>query len=78
MTTLETPFIRTLAVPVKAHYVDSPVVHYGEFPALNFTLADDDIDNPNWGRITFDKFDALRICRGEWQPYEIRLSEENP
>lgn len=76
--TLLTPFAVPLQVPITANSVDWPKVTYGERTTLNFPLDDSEEENPGWGRVMFEKFDALRICRGEYMPYEIRTTPENP
>lgn len=77
MTTL-IPFAIPIQAPVTANSVDWPLVTYGERTTLNFPLDDSEEENPGWGRVTFEKFDALRICRGEYMPYEVRCTPENP
>ncbi|HRI70016.1 MAG TPA: hypothetical protein PK156_37560 [Polyangium sp.] len=70
------PLASPLIAPITANSVDWPIVTYGNLTAVNFPLDDSEEPNPGWGRITFEKFDALRVCRGEYMPYEIRRAEE--
>jgi hypothetical protein len=60
------PVARGLRVPLKADSVEGPVVTYGKGPAAINFLGDDG----RWGRVTFEKLDAIRICRGEHDPYD--------
>ncbi|MBL8526016.1 MAG: hypothetical protein JNN20_20215 [Betaproteobacteria bacterium] len=64
-----------IVVPVEAHSVDSPIVSYGgNIPAsINFVTDDD-----RWGRVTFEKFDSLRVSRGEHDPYPSDRKPDTP
>jgi len=78
MSLVRGPLARPLPAPITANSVDWPLIHYGgEVNALNFTLDDSEEENPGWGRITFEKFDALRVCRGEYSPYEVSREESD-
>lgn len=71
------PTARYLPFPLSANSVDWPLVQYGgAATALNFTLDDSEDENSGWGRIIFEKFDALRVCRGEHLPYAINSDIE--
>ncbi|MCA9251333.1 MAG: hypothetical protein KDA54_09375 [Phycisphaerales bacterium] len=60
------PMIRNLAVDIQADPVLGPDISYGpEGTVLCFPTPDD-----RFGRITFEKLDALRMCRGEYDPYK--------
>jgi hypothetical protein len=60
------PIAYALKVPLVADPVDRPIVTYGHGPtSLHFTL-----DDSSWGRVTFEKLDAIRVCRGENHPYK--------
>ena len=59
--------VRGLAVPVIADNVLSPDVCYDPGclgSAVFFTTEDS-----RYGRVTFQKLDSLRVCRGEYFPY---------
>jgi hypothetical protein len=59
-------------VPLQADSAASPRVSYGGgLNAINFLTSDE-----RWGRVTFEKLDSLRICRGEYEPYPRDLSSE--
>jgi hypothetical protein len=60
------PVARGLRVPLKADSIEAPAVTYGRGPAAINFLADDG----RWGRITFENLDAIRVCRGEFDPYD--------
>ncbi len=52
-------------VPIVADAVESPIVTYGgKLTAINFLTREE-----NWGRVTFEKLDSIRVCRGECDPY---------
>jgi hypothetical protein len=64
-----------LRVPHIAHRVWSPQVRWGslresreDLTAIVFWLDDDD----SLGRVTFEGLDAIRVARGEFEPYEDR------
>lgn len=79
MTTLPPPIARSFPAPITANSVDWPRVSYGgRVTAINFPLDNDEDDNPNWGRVTFEKFDSLRVSRGEYMPYETAWKSGDP
>ncbi len=52
-------------VSVGADPVASPTVTYGGVAtAINFLTSDN-----SYGRVTFEKLDSIRVCRGEYAPY---------
>lgn len=54
-----------IIIPVIADFVLSPDVFYGdELTGIYFQTQDE-----QYGRITFENLDALKICRGEYLPY---------
>lgn len=54
-----------IIIPVVADFVLSPDVYYGnELTGIYFQTEDE-----QFGRITFENLDALKICRGELLPY---------
>jgi hypothetical protein len=54
-----------IIIPVVADFVLSPDVFYGEdLSGIYFQTADE-----QYGRITFENLDALKICRGENLPF---------
>src|SRR3954470_24627874 len=64
-----------IAVPVEADSVDSPIVSYGGGAptSINFVTRDE-----RWGRVTFEKLDSIRVCRGEYDAYPIHRNSGNP
>ena len=61
-----------IKIPVVADYVLSPDILYSSKPledAIYFTTEDD-----QYGRITFDNLDAIKVCRGEYIPYDFDYS----
>lgn len=55
-----------LKVPFKPDSVLCPELHYGDpFPGLYFRTDDD-----QYGRITFENLDSLKVSRGEFLPFE--------
>jgi hypothetical protein len=62
---------RGLQVPLHADGVESPEIRYGAgnemITCIVFTLDD---NSDHVGRVTFEGFDAIRCCRGEYMPYE--------
>lgn len=58
-------YLTPIQIPVIADYVLSPIVIYGEeFTSINFETQDEE-----FGRITLQNMDAIKICRGELPPY---------
>lgn len=57
--------VKHIRIPVIADSVLSPDVLYDESVAIYFITEDD-----KYGRITFEHLDAIKICRGEYLPYE--------
>jgi len=61
---------RGLQTPLRADSVDSPEIRYNvgseQVTCIVFALDD---DSSHVGRITFEGFDAIRCCRGEYMPY---------
>lgn len=71
---IDRPIARGIDVPVIADPVDTPIISYGAGPtAIHFPLRDG-----GWGRVTFENFDALRVCRGEYEPYESDWQPDQP
>jgi hypothetical protein len=76
---LVTPFLRDLCllrdplaekmkgihIPVVADYVLSPQVYYGD-KGTSICFATED---EQYGRITFENLDSIKLCRGEHSPY---------
>lgn len=58
-------YLNPILIPVIADYVMSPVVIYGE----DFTSITFETEDGEFGRITLQHMDALKICRGELPPY---------
>jgi hypothetical protein len=72
------PRAHALKVPMVADSVDSPRLIYGRVgplagnahrnpDALYFPLR---YPEPGEGRVTFEGLDSVRVCRGEYMPYE--------
>ena len=60
--------------PIEADSVLSPVVNYGDpVTAIHFVTDDD-----QFGRLTFENFDSIRVCRGEFMPYEDSWDLDSP
>ncbi len=58
--------VKRISIPVEADSVLSPDVYYGDkLTGIYFHTSDD-----QFGRITFNNLDAIKICRGEMMPYE--------
>jgi hypothetical protein len=58
--------------PVDADYVLSPVVRYGDpFTAIDFVTSDD-----QFGRITFENLDSIKMSRGEELPFDDDWSRD--
>ena len=55
-----------IIIPVLSDYVLSPDVYYTE----NLTGIYFETEDEQFGRITFNNLDAIKICRGEILPYE--------
>ena len=60
-----------IIIPIIADFVLSPEVFYGdELTGIYFKTYDE-----QYGRITFENLDALKICRGENLPYSDNWKE---
>src|SRR5689334_3161035 len=68
------PKMIPIDVPVIADLVERPIVTYGEGPASIKLLTEDE----RWARVTFEKLDSIRICRGEYHPYPIERRPGDP
>src|SRR4051812_6175863 len=57
---------RGIEIPYEPDSVLGPEINYGAGPptAVYYQTEEDD-----WVRVTFEKLDALRVCRGEYLPY---------
>lgn len=70
---------RDLYVPVERDHVLSPQLCYGDpfdediWTAIYFITEDE-----QYGRITFEGLDSIKISRGEYFPYPYKKSEEVP
>ncbi len=63
-----------IIIPVVAEYVLTPNVIYGDqLTGIYFETEDE-----QYGRITFENLDALRICRGEILPYKNHYNDGQP
>jgi hypothetical protein len=57
-----------ILIPITADRFIDPVIHYGEITALYFIS-----DDRQYGRITFEDLDAIKVSVGEYFPYEYEL-----
>lgn len=64
--------VKDINIPIIADSVLSPDFFYGDCTAIYFVTEDD-----HYGRITFEKLDSVKICRGEAMPYSFDSSERN-
>lgn len=64
--------VKAIKIPVIADFVLSPDVYYGdEITGIYFQTKDD-----QFGRITFNNLDAIKVCRGETMPYEYNYGND--
>lgn len=61
--------VKEIHIPVHADSVLSPDFLYGKSTGIHFITNDD-----QFGRITFENLDAVKICRGEVMPYAYDYS----
>jgi hypothetical protein len=60
--------VKGIVIPVVADYVLSPDVFYGnDLSGIYFQTVDN-----QFGRITFNNLDSIKVCRGEMLPYEYK------
>lgn len=64
--------VKPIIIPIIADPVLSPDFHYGDCSGIYFVT-----DDNKYGRITFEKLDAVKICRGEVMPYKFDYSLAN-
>ncbi|MDR0229365.1 MAG: hypothetical protein LBI72_09915 [Flavobacteriaceae bacterium] len=61
-----------ISTPISPEYVLTPTVLYAdELTGIYFETTDE-----QYGRITFFNLDAIRICRGEYLPYQDDWTED--
>lgn len=65
--------LKQIPIPVIADYVLSPEFFYGEMTGIYFKTEDE-----QYGRITFENLDAVKICRGEMLPYPFDYATAKP
>jgi hypothetical protein len=58
--------VKQRGIPIVADSVLTPDLHYGKCTGIYFIT-----NNDKHGRITFENLDAIKICRGEYMPYEF-------
>lgn len=63
-----------LNAPIKADSVMSPNVHYGDPVTGIFFVTDDN----QYGRITFENLDSIKVSRGEYLPFKDDWKEGEP
>lgn len=56
-------------IPVQADLVLPPVVVYGQSDGIKVTGIYFHTEDDEFGRITFNALDAIKVCRGESMPY---------
>lgn len=61
-------------VPIDADSVESPQVHYGEPLTAIYFITDD----AQYGRVTFENLDSIKVSRGEYLPFEDDWKEDQP
>ena len=61
--------VKQIRIPVIADSVLSPDFFYGDNTGIYFVTDDD-----QYGRITFENLDSVKICRGEVMPYKVDYS----
>ena len=61
--------VKQIRIPVIADLVLSPDFFYGDNTGIYFVTDDD-----QYGRITFENLDSVKICRGEVMPYKVDYS----
>lgn len=64
--------VKMINIPVIADSVLSPEFFYGDCTGIYFVTNDD-----QFGRITFENLDSIKLCRGEVMPYEFDYSLGN-
>ncbi len=73
---------KKIIIPVTADEVLSPQVFYGEeiLDGIKCTGIYFVTNDTQYGRISFDKLDSLKVSRGEYLPYEddVDISSEEP
>jgi hypothetical protein len=72
MTAPTPPLAHAFAFPYPLNTVDSPRLVYGQGPTALHYLDREDVHHV---RLTFEGLDSLRVCRGEYLPYEEAPSE---
>ena len=58
-------FASRIKIPVIADSVLPPEIYYDGYHAELYFVTEDD----KFGRITFEKIDSIKVCRGEYMPY---------
>lgn len=65
---------RGFSVPVEADSVDCPEIVYGPSITAIYFATDDE----KYCRATFEGFDSMKVCRGEYCPYDDDWEEGSP
>lgn len=64
--------VKAIKIPIIADFVLSPDVYYGDnITGIYFETNDD-----QFGRITFNNLDAIKVCRGETMPYKYNYGND--
>lgn len=66
--------VKEIDIPIQADSVLSPDFFYGGDGTGIYFVTNDD----QYGRITFEKLDAMKLCRGEIMPYPFDYSKGKP
>jgi hypothetical protein len=65
--------VKAIKIPVIVDSVLSPEVYYGDaITGICFQTHDE-----QFGRITFDNVDVIKVCRGEMLPYEYKWGTDD-
>lgn len=65
-------FAQALKVPLASHAVLGPILNYDDrMIAIHFSTKD-----MRWGRVTFDRWDSMKVSRGEHNPFPPAQGEE--
>ena len=71
-------FAKPIWIPVQACSVRSPTVIYDDHDSEMVTGIYFRTEEDEFGRITFDGLDAIKVCRGECKPYSDEFFSQTP
>jgi len=66
--------VRGIEVPIEPDSVLTPDVYYGNQATGIYFETDDN----HFGRISFENLDAIKVCRGEYLPYDYSYNDGGP